>query len=82
MDKFHRHEGCELCLEVPAYQRRISAVAFPATIDREWLNRFTERFMGMEEGTLSDKSDAKDEHSHPDWDVCTSECVKWIEKGI
>ena len=68
MDKFHRHENCELCYDIPAFARR--------------LNEFTEDFFGIKRGTLSDKSDAKDEHSHPDWDACTSECVKWVEQGI
>lgn len=61
---FHAHEGCELCLQIPAFARRLSVL--------------TEEHFGRKLGV----ADMSDSHSHADWDVCTSECTKWIEQGI
>ena len=52
--KFHAHEGCEKCLQIPAYARKIEVEDSPLDM----------LFKPLEENLESFR------HSHAEWDIC------------
>ena len=73
MNKIHSHEGCEACIEIPAFARK-SKTEVLCRHGKKWLYGASQEQLDLikDSPALFDCSckELKDHCEHPNWDKC------------